>query len=92
MSETIETLWQISQLAGIGGCVVLIPSVILLWRQHKEDIDYIREADRNTLQVLNDLSAHLSRTGEASKDIVDKINELKGEILQHLAAFGRGRE
>ena len=82
--ESLQTWWDIAQLAGAGAAVVLGPVSLLLWRQHLSDTEYIREADRNTLTVLGTLTNHLEN-GEKNHDAVLKESDRAVErILTHL--------
>ncbi len=82
--ESLQTWWDIAQLAGAGAAVVLGPVAVLLWRQHQSDTEYIREADKNTLKVLGTLTNHLQNGEKNHETVLKEIDRAVDRILTHL--------
>jgi hypothetical protein len=94
--------WDICQKAGAGAAVVLGPVAYLLWKDkqteaelnrkaREADATYIREADKNTLKVLWELTSLLQTDGKDGerrhqelKDLMDAIRESQDYIKAHI--------
>jgi hypothetical protein len=101
---TVPLWWDICQKAGAGAAVVLGPAVYLLWKDkqveaelnrkaREADATYIREADKNTLKVLWELTSLLQSDGKDGerrhqelKDLMDAIRESQDYIKAHIDA------
>lgn len=88
--DELKIWWDIAQLAGAGAALVLGVAVRAVWHKWNADQDYHRarylaieayqrEADRNTLTVLGDLTNVLKND---SRDIEQKHTQLLGAIQQ----------
>jgi hypothetical protein len=96
--------WDIAQKAGAGAAVVLGPLSYFTWKareadneQHRKDREadatYIREADKNTLKVLWELTSVLQGDGKDGerrhqelKDLMEAIRESQEFIKAHFDA------
>lgn len=79
--------WEICKVAGAGAAVVLGPVAYLLWKSKETDSAYIREADKNTLKVLWELTSLLQTDGkegkERQKELLDAIRDSQESIKAH---------
>lgn len=82
--------WEICKVAGAGAAVVLGPVAYLLWKSKEADAAYIREADKNTLKVLWELTSLLQTDGkdgkERHKELLDAICDSQKSIKEHFDA------
>lgn len=84
--DEIRAWWEIAELAGAGAALVLGIVVWKLWHRNEENENYLREADKNTLNVLHELSKTLEdreRSIEGSnRDIVGAIDSQKDTLVR----------
>lgn len=62
--EELHSWWDIAQAVGAGATFVLGPLAYFLWRAREEDLKYIREADKNTLRILSELTIVMQTDGK----------------------------
>lgn len=84
----IITWWEIAQVAGAGAAVVLGPLCFVLWRKVESDSSYIRNSDKQNLEVLLKLSNVLDESiKDTSRLNTQILNELKNENQKILDAI-----
>jgi len=89
----LQTWWEIAQVAGAGAAVVLAPMAWLLWKRVQTDTDYIREADKNTLNVLNQLTQVISSDDQTRyAPLLVAIRDAVGQIKEHIDERIRPRD
>lgn len=60
----MQAWWEIAKDIGAGATFVLGPLVYFLWNAWGKDRDYIREADKNTLKILSELTNMMQADGK----------------------------
>ena len=82
--DSLQQWWDLAQVAGAGATLVLGPVSYLLWKQHKDDLKYMRERDESMLTVLNTLSNNLGKQNDHHKAVVDHITSAVDTIKEHV--------
>lgn len=88
MPEDINSWWDICQLGGAGVAVALGPMCWMFWKRIEADTQYIRTQDRNTLEVLNELTrvldaastSNVTNFGDLKAAIGDAVDTIRGHI------------
>ena len=84
----LQSWWEIAKDVGAGATFVLGPLVYFLWTAWTKDRDYIREADKNTLKILSELTNLMQadgkdgerRHGEVLKAIQQSVESMKAHF------------
>ena len=84
--DALQKWWEIAQIAGAGAALVLGPACLMLWRRHEKDVEYIRDSDKNTLRVLQELTAVLTKQDPDShhRAVLEAITNAVATIKEHV--------
>lgn len=92
--EEVTTWWEIAKSAGPVSSFVMGVACVALWIRHCRDVDYARENDRKTLEVLHKLSSALesgnASATAASAEIRAEVGRAAALIKEHIdVRFGQ---
>ncbi len=87
--EALTLLWEVCQNAGTGMSVVLSVVVFALWRERKENVDYLRTTEKNNLELLVKLTGLLEKNEDA---VAEHHGKLTNIIVEHDSRLTKVRD
>lgn len=75
MENFVNSDWFLStvQVAPVIGVLAVV--IVVLWKEYRSSVDYIRKQDKENLAILNDLSVLLTNVLASNENQTKELNE-----------------